>query len=336
MQTLPRGVRERSGSYFIDITVKGKRYTETCASLRQAAERVEIVRSALKSGKAVEKSGGGEIWTLKQAFDFAFDRRWKQHKSERTAIFNCQDALKYFGEEFPMSELTTEAVDGYVMHLENKGNADGTINRKISRLNVMFKMAQDRKKTGDNTGFKYEHRRETQGRIRWMDRDEEDRLLANLERIGLQEHADVVRVAIDTGFRMGEIWRLKPFDVDMATGRLTVWENKTDKPRSIVMTSRVKTVLMAYEKSDNQPYFPRSKEWLIRGWNRAKHIMKLNGDAEFIPYCCRHTCCSRLVMGGVPLIKVQQWMGHRSIQTTLRYAHLAPDYADGMVNILER
>ena len=36
----------------------------------------------------------------------------------------------------------------------------------------------------------------------------------------------------------------------------------------------------------------------------------------------RHTFASRLVMAGVPLRAVQALMGHKRIETTLRYSHL--------------
>jgi hypothetical protein len=39
-------------------------------------------------------------------------------------------------------------------------------------------------------------------------------------------------------------------------------------------------------------------------------------------------------MEGVPLQKVQQILGHKSCQTTLRYAHLAPDQGKDAVNLL--
>ena len=38
----------------------------------------------------------------------------------------------------------------------------------------------------------------------------------------------------------------------------------------------------------------------------------------------RHTFASHLVMKGISIYKVSQWLGHQSVNTTMVYAHLAP------------
>ena len=48
------------------------------------------------------------------------------------------------------------------------------------------------------------------------------------------------------------------------------------------------------------------------------------GISFFTWYCLRHTFGSRLVMAGVDLRTVAELMGHKTIQMTMRYAHLAP------------
>jgi len=40
----------------------------------------------------------------------------------------------------------------------------------------------------------------------------------------------------------------------------------------------------------------------------------------------RHTFASRAAQAGVPIPKLSAWMGHKSIATTMIYAHLAPGY----------
>ena len=48
------------------------------------------------------------------------------------------------------------------------------------------------------------------------------------------------------------------------------------------------------------------------------------GVSDFTWYCLRHTFASRLIMAGVDLRTVAELMGHKTIQMTMRYAHLAP------------
>jgi integrase len=39
-------------------------------------------------------------------------------------------------------------------------------------------------------------------------------------------------------------------------------------------------------------------------------------------------------MKGVPIRAVQEYMGHRTIQMTMRYAHLAPNYQRDNIELL--
>ena len=50
------------------------------------------------------------------------------------------------------------------------------------------------------------------------------------------------------------------------------------------------------------------------------------GISNFTWHDIRHTFASRLVMAGVDLRTVAELMGHKKIQMTMRYAHLAPSH----------
>jgi len=49
----------------------------------------------------------------------------------------------------------------------------------------------------------------------------------------------------------------------------------------------------------------------------------------------RHTFASHLVMRRVPLAAVQKLLGHASIKTTMRYAHLSPSVTENAVSVLD-
>lgn len=60
------------------------------------------------------------------------------------------------------------------------------------------------------------------------------------------------------------------------------------------------------------------------------------GIDNFPWHCLRHTFASRLVMAGVDLRAVRELTGHRTIQMTCRYAHLAPQHMLAAVKRLAR
>jgi site-specific recombinase XerD len=57
-----------------------------------------------------------------------------------------------------------------------------------------------------------------------------------------------------------------------------------------------------------------------RLWGAARRA----GERRIKWHETRHSFASQLVIAGTPLRQVQEWLGHSTIQMTMRYAHLAP------------
>lgn len=73
------------------------------------------------------------------------------------------------------------------------------------------------------------------------------------------------------------------------------------------------------------------RESLSRSFIRTANNAGVGGSMHSL----RHTYCSHLVMGGIPLRTVQMLAGHASYSTTERYAHLAPGHLRESIKVLE-
>jgi integrase len=104
----------------------------------------------------------------------------------------------------------------------------------------------------------------------------------------------------------------------------------------VPLTHRVREILGSMERTKFGP-FGKIKQYQFRAvWHEAKAAIGLSTDSELVPHCLRHTCASRLVRGGVDIRRVQMWLGHQTLQMTMRYSHLATHDLDVCVPILER
>lgn len=331
---LPKGIRLRGNSYFWDLTVKGQRVTGTCTTLAEAQTAREQAKKGLRKGSAPEP------WILDKAFDKAMDE-WerKDSRSIRTIGINARDILQHFGPRTRVTEINRERIIGYVKTLESKGNSPATINRKLSVLSKMLE-------TAVHEGIlenvpKMPRMKEGKGRIRFITTDEERQLLELLNKWGKVDHADAVVVLLDTGMRTGELFKLEKQDVTFKRGKpvaVTLWITKNGNSRTQPLTTRAAEVIAkrceGLKPADR--IFPFDQWWLRATWDRARAALGLEDDEQFVPHVLRHTCASRLAQRGIPLPMIKEYLGHLSIQTTMRYAHLTTDSLKMAVNALEK
>lgn len=333
-------IRLRSGSFQWDRTVPGVgRKRETFATMAEAKAWDLKVQQSVISGlgypcrEGTPKATVAGSGTLREAMEGCFTKLWagsRNHKHVRTSI---EQLMEFFGEDQDIATIDTKRMDDLTTYLSTaRKQSVPTVNRKLAVMSSVFRFAVKR---GMIAAFpEIERGRETGGRIRWLSEDEETDLLKTLLTYGKADHVDAISVLLDTGVRPSELYRLKPIDVDLKTGLISIWQTKNNVPRSVPMTSRVKEIMKRRLKAG--VLFPFDNNWMTPVWNRARKAMEMEDDEHFIPYICRHTCASRMVQNGVPLQVVQKWLGHASITMTEKYGHLAPDNLRAAVAVLEK
>lgn len=305
----------RGNGFMVSVGSGPERYRQSFKTLTEAQE---AERKALARGG----QGDGPRRTLKDAYGLTWRLQWSQDKSASTHEVNAKQVMKALGPDILLEDITTEAVTEMIFEWEEAGSSGSTINRKISNLSTMLKVAADQ-------GWlravpKLPRRKEGKHRIRWMDIQEEQRALNMADHLGLVTLKDFIIVAIDTGFRRAELLGFESRDFVNGLLHLHAGSTKNDDARAIPATDRVRNILNR-RASAKRPFGDLSVPTLRYQWSVLKTALGCEDDPQWVVHMLRHTCASRLVQRGVPLAVVQKWMGHKNINTTLRYAHLAPD-----------
>jgi len=230
-----------------------------------------------------------------------------------------------------LKSFPQDMLDGIVGELRSRGNSNATINRKLSALSKLLRKAV---RMGDLSGMPEIRRlKERAGRIRFLDHDEEDRLFTAI-RVRSSLYADLAVFLVDTGARLGEAIGLRWNDIE--AGRATFWLTKSGRSRTVPLTRRALKAVQSQSNVRAGPFHGVKQSKFRLAWNEAKAEVGLGKDADVVPHVLRHTCASRLVRGGVDLRRVQTWLGHQTLQMTMRYAHLATHDLDACVPVLEQ
>jgi integrase len=228
--------------------------------------------------------------------------------------------------------LTVDDLIGWAKRRRDEGAGPYTVNCDLSKLGTVLRYAGDG--LPDVIGAarpKLSHLGLIGGggkRERRPTEDELERLVAWLQQHKGQDFADIVRFAVATAMRRGEIVRLLWADVDRAKRMVLVRDRKDPRKKQgndqwVPLLTRAWEVLEQQPRAEDEPrIFPRDEQTVSKYFREACQALGIP-DLHF--HDLRHEGTSQLFEEGFEIQQVALVTGHKDWRNLRRYTQLSPE-----------
>jgi site-specific recombinase XerD len=325
-----RGVIERipgSGIWYVSYyDAEGKHHREKIGRWSTAVKVYEKRKQEILEGKFVPPARAKRI-TFRELAKARMESKKSRlaTRSYHTDELRLEPMVEEFG-DLPAASVTPERIEKFLAAVRDRGSLGSTANRYRTLFSSIFNFGVRSGKILSNPVARVERFRESEPRIRFLDHAEE-LTLRKVIRVDWPEGEAEFDLLLNTGMRRAENFDLKWEHVDLERGILTVY-GKGSRRRFVPINSSARAALLElYERSNGSAFVccHRKNEEQTDWHTKLKECVEEVGLDNFRPYHdLRHTFASRLVMAGVDIRSVQELLGHSSIVTTMRYAHLSP------------
>lgn len=273
-------------------------------------------------------------------------------------------------EKLKLADMTCWHLDKHRSARIKAGIRPGTINRDVAELSSALTKAVEWKHMKVHPLAELKPLKvDKKAKVRYLSPDEHKNLLDALtrrdERIKVErEHANqwrrvrgykelrglrecrfadhlepMVSVSLNTGLRRSELFNLTWNNINLPGRTLTVSGEtaKSKQTRHVPLNDAAFASLVAWRNQTESRVlvFPNADGGVFDNCSKAwRKLIKDAGIMGFRWHDMRHDFASQLVMRGVPLNTVRDLLGHADLNTTLRYAHLAPEHKSEAVQRL--
>lgn len=330
---------ERDGSYYLSFWQNGKRIRKSFGKDKKLAECV-LEKLKVKMGVKTDDnsrpasladkmhqlintkgSAGSSSITFRQMSGLYLENYSKTNKSSywRDEIF-LRHTNAYFG-DLALEEITPLHIENYKAKRKEEVS-DSTVNRELAFIRQVFNKAIAWRKTDSNPMKDVKFFKEPQGRTRYLEKDEIDKLL----KACIPTLRPIVITAFNTGMRKEEILSLKWDQVDLNHNIITLCKTKNGETRHVYVNSYMHEMLENLKKKAKQEYVFTSSQ----GRRYAKKMrsvfcnaIKKAGLEGFRFHDLRHTFASHMAMSGAGPMQIMEGLGVKSIRMVQRYTHLS-------------
>ena len=243
-------------------------------------------------------------------------------------------ALKATLGDYSLAALNPGLIAQYRDDRLAAGKSADTVRLELSLLSHLFTIAIKEWRLGliYNPVMNIRKPPPGQGRNRRLSADEESTLLEACDKFSNPMLGWIVRTALFTAMRAGEITTLRRDQVDLARRVIRLTDTKNGSARTVPLTHKAENIFRMALSNPARPFDTDLIFWGEPGRDRKrrpyefrmawKKIIKDTKINNLRFHDLRHEAVSRLVEAGLGDQEVAAISGHKSMQMLMRYTHL--------------
>lgn len=242
-----------------------------------------------------------------------------------------------------LDQLQVGLLLDFLSHLEKQlGNTASTRNARLAALKSFFRMVallQPRYQNHCRQILALPLKRTPRRTLDFLEKKEVDTIFGSVDTQNQDGYRDlcILRTLYNTGARASELCAIRTSDVDLNQKQVLLY-GKGRKARTVPLWDSTTAFLRTYLKSERRAPRASYRDFLFINQRRGR--LTRSGLYYLCSQCLadatrkaptlerkkvhpvhvwRYTTASHLVLAGVDLTVVQDWLGHVSINTTSRY-----------------
>ncbi len=310
---------EKVGRQYVDDMTVAK-------AARIRAERIEgkrLSRKEQREAQKAQKEAEANRWTINRLWE-VYKAQKPDSKSLRTDENRYLNYIKEnFGEKEP-KEIIQLDVDRLRINMLKKRKPQ-TVKHILVMLQRIINFGV-KKRLCHGCGFKIEMPRVNNIKTEDLTPEQLFGLLEAIEQETNIQAANIMKMALFTGMRRGELFKLKWDDIDFERGFIHIRDPKGGPDQKIPLNYATEELLENHPRIDSPFVFPgrggRQRTDIKKQVNRIKERAGLPKEFRAL-HGLRHFYASMLASSGqVDMYTLQKLLTHKSPGMTQRYAHL--------------
>lgn len=319
---MPPKMNKDTGYYELEFQLLGERVHQSCKTgdLEQAKKIEATIRKAIVDGTWNFQSQYEKI-SFKDISKTFLKYSENHKKSFKDDEYFCKKFDNFYGAKF-VKDIKPSDIEAYFTKRLKENVKNSTINREFDSLRKLFQLAVNDRIITENPCSKVKKLRVDNIQIRYLTKQEEKDLF---KQIGNHWIKPIIIMALKTGMRKGEMLSLKWVSVNFSKGYIDVLQSKTGKARKIPLAPKLAKELLKVKKIGEYVFTNPDTKLPYEDVRQFEDFIKDSGIVKFRFHDLRHTFATRCIEKKTDIVVLATLLGHRNIQTTMRYAHPVPE-----------